>query len=57
MICLLPTANCSQQMEVRLSEAGDMLHQDKTQICNDLKLFFEPVREKLLLFEQELRDR
>ncbi|KOM54109.1 hypothetical protein LR48_Vigan10g000100 [Vigna angularis] len=44
------------QMEVRLSEARDILHQDKTQICNDLKLFFEPVREKLLQFEQELRD-
>ncbi|XP_014515219.1 uncharacterized protein LOC106773031 isoform X2 [Vigna radiata var. radiata] len=45
------------QMEVRLSEARDILHQDKIQICNDLKLFFEPVREKLLQFEQELRDR
>ncbi|KAK7379928.1 hypothetical protein VNO78_32184 [Psophocarpus tetragonolobus] len=45
------------QMEVRLSEVRDMLHQDKTQICNDFKLFLQPVREKLLQFEQELRER
>ncbi|TKY44483.1 ATPase activator [Spatholobus suberectus] len=45
------------QMEVRPSEARDILHQDKTRICNDLKLFLQPVREKLLQFEQELRDR
>jgi len=45
------------QVEVRLSEARDILHQDKTQICNDLKLFLQPVREKLLQFEQELKDR
>ncbi|KAG5058979.1 hypothetical protein JHK87_000008 [Glycine soja] len=44
-------------VEVRLSEARDILHQDKTQICNDLKLFLQPVREKLLQFEQELKDR
>nr|ACU14183.1 unknown [Glycine max] len=43
------------QVEVRLSEARDILHQDKTQICNDLKLFLQPVREKLLQFEQELK--
>ena len=45
------------QVEVRLSEARDILHQDKTQMRNDLKLFLQPVREKLLQFEQELRDR
>ncbi|KAG5027652.1 hypothetical protein JHK86_023566 [Glycine max] len=44
-------------VEVRLSEARDILHQDKTQMRNDLKLFLQPVREKLLQFEQELRDR
>ncbi|XP_020220505.1 uncharacterized protein LOC109803373 isoform X1 [Cajanus cajan] len=45
------------QMEVRLSEARDILHEYKTQICNDLKLFLQPVRGKLLQFEEELRDR
>ncbi|XP_061342854.1 uncharacterized protein LOC133289018 isoform X3 [Gastrolobium bilobum] len=45
------------QMEVRLSEAGDILHQEKIDICNDLKLFLEPVREKLLQFEEELKYR
>ncbi|XP_015966276.1 uncharacterized protein LOC107490020 [Arachis duranensis] len=46
------------QMQVKLNEDKDMLPQDKTEICNDLKkLFLEPVREKLLQFEQELKDR
>lgn len=45
------------QMEVRLNEASDISHQDKIEICNDLKLFLQPVREKLLQFEQELKDR
>lgn len=45
------------QMEVRLSEPSDISHQDKIEICNDLKLFLQPVREKLLQFEQELKDR
>ncbi|XP_027358472.1 uncharacterized protein LOC113867381 [Abrus precatorius] len=45
------------QMDVRLREAGDILHQDRTQISNDLKLLLQPVREKLLQFEQELKDR
>ena len=57
MVCLLLPAKKFQQVEVRLSEARDILHQDKTQICNDLKLFLQPVREKLLQFEQELKDR
>ena len=45
------------QVEVRLSETSDLLHQDKVQIKEDLKLFLQPVREKLLQFEQELKDR
>lgn len=45
------------QMEVRLNEASDISHQDKIEICNDLKLFLQPVREKLFQFEQELKDR
>ncbi|KAI8571160.1 hypothetical protein RHMOL_Rhmol01G0096900 [Rhododendron molle] len=45
------------QFEVRLNEEKDLTHQDKLKISQDLKLFLQPVREKLLQFEQELRDR
>jgi len=45
------------QMEVRLSEEKDLLQQDKLRICQDLMLFLQPVREKLLQFEQEVKDR
>lgn len=44
-------------MEVQLSEEKDILQQDKQQIIHGLKLFLQPVREKLLQFEQELKDR
>ncbi|KAF7153567.1 hypothetical protein RHSIM_Rhsim01G0102500 [Rhododendron simsii] len=43
--------------EVRLNEEKDLTHQDKLKISQDLKLFLQPVREKLLQFEQELKDR
>ncbi|KAE9462854.1 hypothetical protein C3L33_05250, partial [Rhododendron williamsianum] len=43
--------------EVKLNEEKDLTHQDKLKISQDLKLFLQPVREKLLQFEQELRDR
>ncbi|KAM7469210.1 hypothetical protein LguiA_007393 [Lonicera macranthoides] len=46
------------QIEVRVSEDKDLLHQHKQQINRDLtKLFLEPLREKLLQFEQELKER
>ncbi|XP_022973883.1 uncharacterized protein LOC111472472 [Cucurbita maxima] len=45
------------QMEVRLSEEKDLLGSDKQQICQDFKRFLQPVREKLLQFEQELKER
>ncbi|XP_022933923.1 uncharacterized protein LOC111441189 [Cucurbita moschata] len=45
------------QMEVRLSEEKDLLGSDKQQICQDLKRFLQPVRGKLLQFEQELKER
>ncbi|XP_059461192.1 uncharacterized protein LOC132190271 [Corylus avellana] len=45
------------QMEVRLSEEKDLLQQEKSRVCQDLKLFLQPIREKLLQFEQELKDR
>lgn len=44
-------------MEVRLSEEKDLVHHDKLQVSQNLKLFLQPVREKLLQFEQELKDR
>ncbi|KAG6588263.1 hypothetical protein SDJN03_16828, partial [Cucurbita argyrosperma subsp. sororia] len=45
------------QMEVRLSEEKDLPGSDKQQICQDLKRFLQPVREKLLQLEQELKER
>ncbi|KAI9118732.1 hypothetical protein K1719_010177 [Acacia pycnantha] len=45
------------KMEVRLNEVPDLLSQDKIQIKEDLKLFLKPVREKLVQFEEELKDR
>lgn len=42
---------------MRLNEEKDLTHQDKVKIKQDLKLFLQPVREKLLQFEQELKDR
>lgn len=57
MIRLFPAGNFLVQMQVRLNESTDILNKDKIEICNDLKLFLKPVREKLLQFEQELKDR
>ncbi|GLT80326.1 hypothetical protein SLA2020_517720 [Shorea laevis] len=45
------------QIEVQLTEEKDLLQQDKLQIIQDMKKFLQPVREKLLKFEQELKDR
>lgn len=45
------------QMTVKLTEDKDLKQQDKQTICQDLKQFLQPVREKLLQFEQELKDR
>ncbi|XP_021899167.1 uncharacterized protein LOC110815624 [Carica papaya] len=45
------------QMEVRISEEKELLQEDKARINKDLKLFLQPVREKLYQFEQELKDR
>lgn len=45
------------QIEVRLSEEKDLLHEDKIRIGKDLKMFLQPIREKLVEFEQELKDR
>ncbi|KAI3929162.1 hypothetical protein MKX01_006398 [Papaver californicum] len=45
------------EVEIRLNEEKDIAHQDKMQIRQDLKLFLKPIREKMLEFEQELKDR
>ncbi|KAK1289105.1 hypothetical protein QJS10_CPB18g00016 [Acorus calamus] len=46
------------QMEVKVSnENKDLADQDKVQIGKELKLFLPSIREKLLEFEQELKDR
>lgn len=44
------------QFEVRLNEEKDVAHEDKLRISKDLKLFLQPVREKLFQFEQELKE-
>lgn len=40
-----------------LSEEKDLAAKDKMQICKDLRTFLIPIREKLMDFEQELKDR
>ncbi|THU57613.1 hypothetical protein C4D60_Mb03t05370 [Musa balbisiana] len=45
------------QVEVSLSEEKDLAAKDKMQICKDLRTFLIPIREKLMDFEQELKDR
>ncbi|CAN4096648.1 unnamed protein product [Withania somnifera] len=44
------------QIEVSLSEDKDLGQQDKHRIKQDLKQFLQPLREKLLQFEQELKE-
>ncbi|CAN4097474.1 unnamed protein product [Withania somnifera] len=43
------------QIEVSLSEDKDLGQQDKHRIKQDMKQFLQPLREKLLQFEQELK--
>ncbi|KAL2534436.1 ATPase activator [Abeliophyllum distichum] len=45
------------QVQVKLGEDKDLSQQDKRRIIEDLKLFVQPLREKLHQFEQELKDR
>ncbi|KAI3443487.1 hypothetical protein Pfo_000152 [Paulownia fortunei] len=45
------------QIQVKLSEDKDVSPQDKQRINQDLKLFLQPLREKLLQFEEELKAR
>lgn len=43
------------QIQVKLNEDKDIPAQDKRRINQDLSLFLQPLREKLLQFEEELR--
>ncbi|KAG9450151.1 hypothetical protein H6P81_010116 [Aristolochia fimbriata] len=45
------------QVDVRLSDDKDLIHEEKEQIARDVKLFLSPIREKLEQFESELKDR
>ncbi|XP_008801420.1 uncharacterized protein LOC103715536 isoform X2 [Phoenix dactylifera] len=45
------------QIEIRLSEEKGLEMEDSMQICKDLRLFLTPIREQLLKFEEELKDR
>lgn len=45
------------QIGVRLTEEKDLQSKDKMLINQDLKMFLQPVRAKLLQFEQELKER
>lgn len=45
------------QIEVRISEDKDLETANKRQICEDLRKFLTPIREKLSNFEQDLKDR
>ncbi|KAF9616792.1 hypothetical protein IFM89_032345 [Coptis chinensis] len=50
-------SKCLGDIEAKLSEEKDLLQHAKLLIKQDLKLFGQPIREKLLQFEQELKDR
>ncbi|GAB4833078.1 hypothetical protein Ancab_007137 [Ancistrocladus abbreviatus] len=45
------------QVMVKLNDDKDLEHQHGHCICEDLKLFLQPVREKLQQFEHELEER
>ncbi|KAF6143855.1 hypothetical protein GIB67_009836, partial [Kingdonia uniflora] len=45
------------QVEIRVSEEKDLMQQDKRRIGQDVKQFVQPIRVKLLQFEQEMKDR
>lgn len=45
------------EVTVKISEGKDLQQQDKQGISQDLKSFVQPIREKLLQFEQELKER
>ena len=48
---------CELQVEVRLDAEKDFVPEDKARIRKDLKMFLQPIREKLIEFEKQLKDR
>ncbi|RWW76816.1 hypothetical protein BHE74_00015065 [Ensete ventricosum] len=54
IVCAFSTFS---MIQVRLSGDDDLSTDDKMKICNDLRLYLAPIRKKLEVFEQELRDR
>ncbi|MCD7456782.1 hypothetical protein HAX54_033121 [Datura stramonium] len=44
------------QIEVKLNEDEDLEQKEKHRIKQDMKMFLQPLREKLLQFEQELKE-
>ncbi|KAJ3696288.1 hypothetical protein LUZ60_001665 [Juncus effusus] len=45
------------QVDIRFSDEKSLTMDDKMRIRKDMKTFISPIREKLQLFEQELKDR
>ncbi|KAL9230498.1 hypothetical protein vseg_005839 [Gypsophila vaccaria] len=45
------------EVTVKINDEKDLTAQDKQSISQDLKSFLQPVRERLLQFEQELKER
>ncbi|KNA13850.1 hypothetical protein SOVF_112970 [Spinacia oleracea] len=45
------------EVTVNINGGSDMPHKEKYSITQDLKSFLQPLREKLLQFEQELKER
>ncbi|KAL1820025.1 hypothetical protein ACET3Z_014894 [Daucus carota] len=45
------------QVEVRLDAEKDFVPEDKARIRKDLKMFLQPIQEKLIEFEKQLKDR
>lgn len=45
------------QMQVRISDDKELVHEEKQRVIQDMNQFLQPVRDKLQQFEQELKDR
>ncbi|KAF3325606.1 Activator of heat shock protein ATPase [Carex littledalei] len=45
------------QIEIRFSDEKSLETDDKMRICKDLRSFLTPIRQKLNMFEDELKDR
>uniref|UniRef100_A0A7C8ZUP3 Activator of Hsp90 ATPase AHSA1-like N-terminal domain-containing protein n=1 Tax=Opuntia streptacantha TaxID=393608 RepID=A0A7C8ZUP3_OPUST len=45
------------EVTVKIDEGKDLQQEDKLSVSQDLKSFVQPIREKLMQFEQELKER